>query len=62
MGLVGGDGAVSVRVEDCAFLAGAMQVEMGESAAAVRTGGGEDQGECNDGQDSNNARGLGRAL
>ena len=62
MGLVGGDGAVSVRVEDCASVVGAVQVEMGGATAAVRTGGGEEQGECNDGQDSNNARGLGRAL
>ena len=62
MGLVGGDGAVSVRVEDCASLVGAVQVEMDEAANSVRTGGGEEQGECNDGQDSNNARGLGRAL
>lgn len=41
MGLVGGDGAVSVRVEDCAPLVGAVQVEMGEATAAVRTGGSE---------------------
>ena len=54
--------AVSVGVADCASLEGVVQVEMGEAAAAVRTGGGEEQGECNDGQDSNNARGLGRAL
>lgn len=31
MGLVGGDGAVSVRVEDCAPLVVAVQVEMGEA-------------------------------
>ena len=62
MGHVGGDGAVSVCVEDCASLVGAVQVEMGEAAAAVRTGGREEQGESNDGQDSNNAGGLGRAL
>ena len=62
MGFVGGDGAVSVRVEECAALVGAVQVVMGEAAASVQTGGGEEQGECNDGQDSNNARGLGRAL
>lgn len=40
MDLVGGDGAVSVRVEVCASLVGAVQVEMDE-AAAVRTGSGE---------------------
>ena len=57
-----GDGAVSVRVENCASLVGAVQVVMGEAAASVRTGGGEEQGECNDGQDSNNVGGLGRAL
>lgn len=42
MGFVGGDGAVSVRVENCASLVGAVQVEMDEAAAAVRTGGGEE--------------------
>ena len=42
MGLVGGDGAVSVWVEDGAPVVGAVQVEMGEAAAAVRTGGGEE--------------------
>ena len=31
MGFVGGDGGVSVRVEDCVSLVGAMQVEMGEA-------------------------------
>ena len=41
MGLVGGDGAGSVRVADCASVVGAVQVEMGGAAAAVRTGGGE---------------------
>ena len=48
MGFVGGDGAGSVRVEDCASVVGAVQVEMGEAADSVRTGGGEEQGECND--------------
>ena len=33
--------AVSVRVKDCASVVGAVQVEMGEAAAAVRTGGGK---------------------
>ena len=42
--------------------AGVLEVAEGEAAVAVRTGGGEEQGESNDGQDSNNARGLGRAL
>ena len=42
MGLVGGDGAASVRVADCASVVAAMQVEMGGAAAAVRTGGGEE--------------------
>ena len=41
MGLVGGDGAVSVRVGDCAPLVGAVQVEMGGASDAVRTGGRE---------------------
>ena len=41
MGLVGGDGAVSVCVADCAPLVGAVQVEMGGAAVAVRTGGRE---------------------
>lgn len=41
MDLVGSDGAGSVRVEDRASLVGAVQVEMGEEAAAVRTRGGE---------------------
>ena len=48
MGFVGGDGAGSVRVEDCASVVGAVQVEMDEAADSVRTGGGEEQGECND--------------
>lgn len=42
MGFVGSDGAVSVRVEDCASLVGAVQVEMDEAVAAVRTGGGKE--------------------
>ena len=29
MGLVGGDGAGSVRVEDCAYVVGAVQAEIG---------------------------------
>lgn len=41
MGLVRGDGAGSVRVADCAPVVGAGRVEMGGTAAAVRTGGGK---------------------
>ena len=41
MGLVGGDGAGSVRVADCAPVVGAVQVEMGGAADAVRNGGRE---------------------
>ena len=41
VGLVGDDGAGSVRVEDCAPVVGAVQGEMDGAAAAVRTGGGE---------------------
>ena len=41
-GFVGGDGAASVRVEVCASVVGAVQVEMDEAATAVRAGGGEE--------------------
>lgn len=40
MGLVGGDGASSVRVADCTPVVGAVQVGIGGAAAAVRAGGG----------------------